>query len=105
MIVIPAIDISSGKCVRLLQGKKEAKTEYSDEPIKVGLKWEKEGAKLLHLIDLDGAIDNSKENEKIIEEIVKNLTIPIELGGGIRTIEDIEWALKIGVFRVILGTS
>ena len=105
MIVIPAIDISNGKCVRLTQGKKEAKTEYSENPVEIGLQFEEQGAEILHLIDLDRAIDNSTENQTVIEEIVKSLTIPVELGGGMRTMADIEWALGAGVSRVILGTS
>ncbi len=105
MIVIPAIDISNGKCVRLTQGKKEAKTEYSENPVEIGLRFEEQGAEILHLIDLDRAIDNSTENRAVIEKIVRSLSIPVELGGGIRTMADIEWALGAGVSRVILGTS
>jgi len=105
VIVIPAIDISNGKCVRLTQGKKEAKTEYGDNPVETGLRFEEQGAEILHLIDLDRAIDNSTENRAVIEKIVKRLTIPVELGGGIRTMADIELAFEAGVSRVILGAS
>jgi len=105
MIVIPAVDISSGKCVRLRQGKKGDIKEYSDNPLEMALKWENEGAELLHLIDLDRTIDDSEQNINIIENIVKILKIPVELGGGLRTMNDIEWALSIGVERVIIGTS
>ncbi|MFC1558948.1 1-(5-phosphoribosyl)-5-[(5-phosphoribosylamino)methylideneamino]imidazole-4-carboxamide isomerase [candidate division KSB1 bacterium] len=105
MIVIPAIDISNGKCVRLTQGKKEAKTEYSENPVEIGLVFEEQGAEILHLIDLDRAIDSSVENQTVIEKIVKSLNIPVELGGGMRTMADIEWAIGAGVARVILGTS
>ena len=105
MIVIPAVDISSGKCVRLRQGKKGDIKEYSDNPLEMALKWENEGAEMLHLIDLDRTIDDSEQNINIIENIVKILKIPVELGGGLRTMNDIEWALSIGVERVIIGTS
>ena len=105
MIIIPAVDISSGKCVRLRQGKKGDIKEYSDNPLEMALKWENEGAELLHLIDLDRTIDDSEQNIYIIEDIVKILKIPVELGGGLRTMNDIEWALSIGVERVIIGTS
>lgn len=105
MIIIPAVDISSGKCVRLRQGKKGDIKEYSDNPLEMALKWENEGAELLHLIDLDRTIDDSEQNINIIENIVKILKIPVELGGGLRTMNDIEWALSIGVERVIIGTS
>jgi len=105
MIIIPAVDISSGKCVRLRQGRKGEIKEYSDNPIEMALKWEKEGAELLHLIDLDRTIDGSTQNTNIIEDIVKILKIPVELGGGLRTMNDIEWALSVGVERIIIGTS
>ena len=105
MIIIPAVDISSGKCVRLKKGKKEDITEYSDSPLEIALKWEKDGGKLLHLIDLDRAIDSSLENVSIVENIVKSVEIPVELGGGMRKMSDIEWALSAGVSRVIIGTS
>ena len=105
MIVIPAVDISSGKCVRLRQGKKGDIKEYSDNPLEMVLKWENEGAEMLHLIDLDRTIDDSEQNINIIENIVKILKIPVELGGGLRTMNDIEWALSIGDERVIIGTS
>ncbi len=105
MIIIPAVDISSGKCVRLRQGEKGDIKEYSDNPLEMALKWENEGAELLHLVDLDRTIDGSNQNINIIEDIVKTLKIPVELGGGLRTMNDIEWALSAGVERVIVGTS
>ena len=105
MIVIPAVDISSGKCVRLRQGKKGDIKEYSDNPLEMALKWENEGAEMLHLIDLDRTIDDSEQNINIIENIVKILKVPVELGGGLRKMNDIEWALSIGVERGIIGTS
>jgi phosphoribosylformimino-5-aminoimidazole carboxamide ribotide isomerase len=105
MIVIPAVDISSGKCVRLSQGRKEEKKEYSDNPVEMALKWEAQGAKLLHLIDLDRAIDGSDANVNVIADVVKALKIPVELGGGMRSINGIDWAVSTGVARVIIGTS
>lgn len=104
MIIIPAVDISSGKCVRLSQGKKEEKKEYSDNPVEMALKWEEQGAELLHLIDLDRAIDGSDINVNVIADIVKAVKIPVELGGGMRSMSDIDWAVSMGVARVIIGT-
>lgn len=105
MIIIPAVDISSGKCVRLSQGRKEEKKEYSDNPVETALKWEEQGAKLIHLVDLDRAIDGSDVNVNVIAGIIKALKIPVELGGGMRSINDIDRAVSMGVARVIIGTS
>jgi phosphoribosylformimino-5-aminoimidazole carboxamide ribotide isomerase len=105
MVIFPAIDLRNGKCVRLEQGKAEKETVYDDDPIERAKMWESKGAKFLHIIDLDGAINGVGENRKIVGKIVDNVNIPVQLGGGIRSIEDIEDALMKGVSRVILGTS
>jgi len=104
MLLIPAIDLMNGKCVRLVQGKKENETVFSDDPVAMAKKWEAKGAKMLHLVDLDGAFEGLPKNAKIIEEIVKTVNIPVQLGGGIRNIETIENLLNLGLNRVILGT-
>ena len=105
MILIPAIDIKGGKVVRLFQGKFSEVTEYSDDPIQFAKKWEDLGARWLHLVDLDGAQTGKMVNAPIYHEIVRQLGIPIEIGGGIRNYEAVEGLVKIGVKRVILGTK
>lgn len=85
MKIFPAIDIEDGHCVRLKQGRKEDLTVYGDDPVKMALKWEAEGAKALHVVDLDGAFKGNGMNIEIIRKMCEALTIPIEVGGGIRT--------------------
>lgn len=104
MILLPAIDISDGKCVRLRQGKKEEKTIYSDVPASIAKKWESEGASYLHVVDLDRTIDGVSHNVPVIADIVQSVSIPVELGGGLRTIEAIREAFQSGIARVIIGT-
>jgi phosphoribosylformimino-5-aminoimidazole carboxamide ribotide isomerase len=105
MIIIPAIDLKDGKCVRLLQGKKDEVTVYSDDPADMAKKWVDMGARLLHVVDLDGAFSGEQKNFERIKEIRKAIQIPIQLGGGIRDIKRIEQLADIGVDRMILGTS
>lgn len=104
MEVIPAIDLKDGCCVRLIKGDYKQKTVYSKEPQEMAKYWQKQGAKILHLVDLDGAKDGKPVNLDIIKEITTLLDIPVELGGGIRSLETIDYYLKSGVGRVILGT-
>ena len=104
MIVIPAIDLKEGKCVRLLQGRMEDATVYSDNPAETAKRWEAEGAGLLHIVDLDGAFAGGMKNISAIEAIRKAIRIPIEVGGGIRDMERIDQLLSFGVNRIILGT-
>jgi len=105
MIIYPAIDIIKGRCVRLLQGRFDSTTVYGDDPIKMAEKWASLGAKWFHTVDLDGAKDGASNNRQIIYEIAKKINIPVQMGGGIRTMEDISNALSSGIERVILGTS
>ncbi len=105
MIVIPAIDLKDGKCVRLLQGRKEDVTVYSDNPAEMAEKWVDMGARLLHVVDLDGAFTGEQKNFNSISEIRKAIHIPIEVGGGIRNIGRIETLVDLGVDRIIIGTS
>lgn len=105
MLVIPAIDLRDGRCVRLVQGEKNSETVYSDEPLEMALRWEALGAPLLHVVDLDGAFKGTPQNLEIIAEIVKAIKIPIQVGGGIRTFEAVKNILDLGVDRVILGTA
>lgn len=105
MIIYPAIDVKDGKCVRLVQGKFNDVTVYSEKPVEMALKWERLGAQYLHVIDLDGARLGSPQNTAVISEMAVNLGIPVQIGGGIRSIEIIEIILCKGIQRVILGTS
>jgi len=105
MVIYPAIDIKDGRCVRLVQGEFTDVTVYSDDPVGVALKWEKMGAQYLHVIDLDGARTGHPQNTSVVSEMAVNLAIPLQLGGGIRSVEMIEFLLCKGVERVILGTS
>ncbi len=105
MIIFPAIDLRAGKAVRLLQGRKEDETVFSDDPVAVARAWQERGAKFLHLVDLDGAFSGRPQNLDMVKQIVAALDIPVQLGGGIRDLAIIEWVLGLGVRRVILGTS
>lgn len=104
MLVIPAIDILDGQCVRLFQGKPDQRTVFSVSPLEVAKEWEKKGAKLLHLVDLNAAFSGKRGNERVIKEIVEGVQIPVQLGGGIRNLETLEHYLSMGVERVVLGT-
>jgi phosphoribosylformimino-5-aminoimidazole carboxamide ribotide isomerase len=105
MIIFPAIDLRAGKAVRLLQGRKEDETVFSDNPVAVAHTWQDRGAKFLHLVDLDGAFSGHPQNLDVIKEIVSVLNIPVQMGGGIRDLAAIEQMLELGVARVILGTT
>ena len=105
MIVIPAIDLKEGNCVRLEQGEMNRDTVFSDNPAEQALKWQEAGAELLHLVDLDGAFAGVPKNKSAIEAIIKAIRIPAQLGGGIRDIATIESYLALGLSRVIIGTA
>lgn len=105
MIIIPAIDLKDGNCVRLEQGLMERDTVYSDNPAAQALAWEAKGAELLHIVDLDGAFAGEPKNRSAIEAIVSALKIPTQLGGGIRDLATIDAYLGMGVGRVIIGTA
>jgi phosphoribosylformimino-5-aminoimidazole carboxamide ribotide isomerase len=104
MLIIPAIDIKQGKCVRLQQGNMDLETKYSDNPLEMALKWEALGAELIHIVDLDGAFKKQVVNNKIIKNIVENIDAPIQVGGGIRNIDTVKMYLDSGVKRVIIGS-
>ncbi len=105
MQLYPAIDMKDGKCVRLKQGEFTEVTVYCDEPYKVAQYFEQNGATFIHLVDLDGALEGHSVNEETIKKVVNSVNIPCELGGGIRTMEDIERVLSYGIYRVIIGTK
>jgi len=104
MLIIPAIDLQDGCVVRLVQGKLDKKI-YSRQPLKTAKHWARQGARFLHVVDLDGAFSGKPKNLAIIKEIAKGVDIPLECGGGIRSIETIKSLLNSGVQRVVLGTK
>ena len=103
MIIMPAVDIKNGKCVQLVQGKPGTEQIVLDNPAEVALEWEAKGANVLHVIDLGGALEEGG-NIQVVEEILKNVSVPVQMGGGIRTMDDATHLLNIGVDRIILGT-
>ncbi|MCD5401611.1 1-(5-phosphoribosyl)-5-[(5-phosphoribosylamino)methylideneamino]imidazole-4-carboxamide isomerase [candidate division NPL-UPA2 bacterium] len=105
MLIIPAIDIRDGRVVRLVQGNFAQETVYDDDPVRIARKWGREGAKLLHIVDLDGAREGRLKNLGLVENIAKEISIPVELGGGIRNLRTVEEVLNKGIERVIMGTK
>ena len=104
MIIFPAIDIRGGQCVRLVKGDFAQETVFSQRPEIMAKRWEDEGGEYLHLVDLDGARAGQSRNLDVVEMILKTINIPVELGGGIRTMDNIKRVLEMGVTRVILGS-
>ncbi|WP_052090698.1 1-(5-phosphoribosyl)-5-[(5-phosphoribosylamino)methylideneamino]imidazole-4-carboxamide isomerase [Desulfosporosinus sp. HMP52] len=104
MILFPAIDLKEGKAVRLLQGRMEDSTVYADNPVDVAKEFERQGAEYLHMVDLNGAFSGKPMNDETIRNIVRSVSMKIQVGGGIRTMERITELLELGVERVILGT-
>jgi phosphoribosylformimino-5-aminoimidazole carboxamide ribotide isomerase len=104
MLIIPAIDLKDGKCVRLRQGRAEDLTIFSDDPVAMGLKWQEAGAQLLHVVDLDGAFSSRPRNLESIRRLRQSLSIPMELGGGIRTLDTVAAYIDLEIDRLILGT-
>lgn len=104
MLAIPAIDLKGGRCVRLFQGDPGRETVYSADPVAVARQWERLGTQLLHLVDLDGAFTGNSAHGSVIAEIGRAVTIPFQVGGGIRSREAVQRALDAGAARVILGT-
>jgi phosphoribosylformimino-5-aminoimidazole carboxamide ribotide isomerase len=102
--IYPAVDIKGGKCVRLYQGDLQRETVYSDNPWEAALAWENKGASFLHLVDLDGAAGNAPANLDAVKAILARVKIPVQFGGGVRGMDDIDMVLSLGVERVILGT-
>ncbi len=104
MIVIPAIDLKEGRCVRLRQGRMDQESVYSEDPVQMARHWESKGAERLHVVDLNGAVTGKPVHRSLVEEIAKSIRIPVEVGGGIRDLETIRTYLSSGVHWVILGT-
>ena len=105
MIIIPAVDLKDGRCVRLSQGRMDQESIYSENPVEMAKHWESKGAERLHLVDLNGAVMGRPVHRSLIEEITRSLHIPVEVGGGIRDLETIEHYLCSGVGWIILGTA
>ncbi|MBT8367772.1 MAG: 1-(5-phosphoribosyl)-5-[(5-phosphoribosylamino)methylideneamino]imidazole-4-carboxamide isomerase, partial [Deltaproteobacteria bacterium] len=105
MIIIPAVDIKNGKCVRLVQGRIEDETIFSDDPAAMAQKWEQAGAEWIHVIDLDGAFEKCPQNIDAIKKILSAVDTPIQLGGGIRNEQTVQMFMEMGIQRVIIGTE
>ena len=105
MILFPAIDIRNGKCVRLIQGDYAQEIIYGDSPTEMALLWEKQGAEYIHIVDLDGAKTGDSANRLAIQEVAKAVSIPIQVGGGIRSMDIIDDHIESGVSRIIIGTA
>jgi phosphoribosylformimino-5-aminoimidazole carboxamide ribotide isomerase len=104
VIVIPAIDLRGGRAVRLLRGNPDDETAYADDPVAVAVRFQEEGARRLHVIDLDAALADG-DNRETIRQICANVVVPVQVGGGVRTLEDIEEVTQLGAARAILGTT
>ena len=105
MLLIPAIDLKDGKCVRLRQGEMSQVTRYSDDPVGMAEHWQNLGAPYLHIVDLDGAVEGIPKHLSLIEAIAKRLTIPVQVGGGIRNVATVQSYRSSGVDRVVVGTA
>ena len=104
MKIIPAIDLKNGRCVRLIQGKEDRETVYAEDPVETALSFEEQGAQQIHLVDLDGAFRGESKNLEQVERIAQAVKVPLELGGGIRSLDDISRVFDLGVSFVIIGT-
>lgn len=105
MIVIPAVDIKDGKCVRLLQGRMEDETVFSDDPSEMAKRWNDDGAEIIHVVDLDGAFAKSPQNLVSIKKIIASVDADLQIGGGIRNEETIRMYIELGVKRIVIGTE
>lgn len=105
MLIIPAIDLKDGQCVRLLKGEFDTAHKVAENAVETAKDFLNSGAKLLHMVDLDGALAGEGENRSVVREVIEKVGIPVELGGGIRTMDDIDAVLNLGVSRVIIGSA
>lgn len=105
MLIIPAIDLKDGRCVRLRQGSMAAETVYSDDVVEVARRWQARGADLIHVVDLNGAVDGEPRNQSHIRKIVESVSVRVQVGGGVRVLKTIAEYLEMGVARVVLGTA
>ena len=105
MLIIPAIDLKDGQCVRLLKGEFDTVHKVADSAVETAKVFLNSGARLLHMVDLDGALAGEGKNRAVVRDVIENVDIPVELGGGIRSVEDIDAVLELGVSRVIIGSA
>lgn len=105
MLIIPAIDLKDGQCVRLMQGNLHQATVYSNDPAATARTWQDQGAQLLHVVDLNGAFEGEPKNLQHVEAIANAVSIPIQVGGGIRSLDTVRMYLGVGVKRVVMGTT
>lgn len=105
MIIIPAVDIKEGRCVRLLQGRMDAETVFSDDPGAMARRWADQGAALIHLVDLDGAVNRRPQNLDLIRKITEDIDVPVQVGGGIRDMDTLVMYLDSGVEKVVIGSA
>jgi len=105
MLIIPAIDLKDGQCVRLTQGNMHQATVYSDDPVAMARQWQDQGAQLLHVVDLNGAFEGEPKNLSHVEAIVNAVSIPVQVGGGIRSLDTVRMYLGAGAKRVVMGTT
>jgi phosphoribosylformimino-5-aminoimidazole carboxamide ribotide isomerase len=106
MIVIPAIDLRGGRCVRLQQGQASAETVYSENPVKIAKRWCEEGAEMIHVVNLDAAFNqDDRENLKALENILYEVEVPVQFGGGVRTLDDVQRLDDLGATRIVVGTT
>lgn len=105
MLIIPAIDLRDGRCVRLTQGRKDDVKVYDGDAVEIAQRYEDNGARMLHIVDLDGAFsDPNSRNRQVLREIIRQVKIPAQFGGGLRSLQDIEQVIELGVTRVVIGT-
>lgn len=105
MLIIPAIDLRNGQCVRLTQGRKEATTIYDSDPVAIAKSFQRAGARLLHIVDLDGAFaESNSRNRQMLSEIIRATDVPVQFGGGLRAIQDVKTVVELGVTRIVIGT-
>ena len=105
MLIIPAIDLKDGKCVRLVQGRMQDETIYADDPAAMARRWADAGAELLHVVDLDGAVSGKPRNTQVVARILESIRIPVQVGGGVRDSQTVQAYLEQGVRRVVIGTE
>ncbi|HVF87697.1 MAG TPA: 1-(5-phosphoribosyl)-5-[(5-phosphoribosylamino)methylideneamino]imidazole-4-carboxamide isomerase [Pyrinomonadaceae bacterium] len=105
MLIIPAIDLKDGRCVRLMQGRKQDVKVYDGDPVDIARRFEDSGARMLHVVDLDGAFAGTRSrNRKVVRKIIRALEIPVQFGGGLRTVNDVQQLIEFGATQVVIGT-
>lgn len=105
MLIIPAVDLRQGRCVRLVEGRPDRETVYDEDPVAVARRWQQRGAPMLHVVDLDGAMTGELRHRDLIAAILRAVSVPVQVGGGIRDAATVEWLLGLGAARVVLGSA